>query len=144
MGKHHPAEQSQMQEVRITPPWVARFPRNSKHIQCMSFADKGYNEGDKQASIESLNNFVAVRTGLHSQYITQLEKTKRISIITCAALIGLSILLPVFAPDGRETVSYLGAAALVVLAAGVAGFSTLSIRALRSRLELSRTEKLEN
>lgn len=68
------------------------------------------------------NNFVKERTRLHEVYILEQAKNKRIGLILAFLLILLAALLMLFAPEGKETLSYWIGAALVIFSAGVLGF----------------------
>lgn len=66
--------------------------------------------------------FVQERTRLHELFVREQERTKRISLILAAILILAAASLILFAPEGRETMSYWLGAALVIFAAGAAGY----------------------
>ncbi|WP_448548879.1 hypothetical protein [Thalassotalea fusca] len=68
------------------------------------------------------NLFVSERSRVHEAYIIEQEKTKRLSLILSAVLLLAACLIFIFAPEGREQVSTWIGAALVVTAAGAAGY----------------------
>ncbi|MCI5194383.1 MAG: hypothetical protein D3915_14860 [Candidatus Electrothrix sp. AU1_5] len=68
------------------------------------------------------NNFVKERTRVHEIYILEQAKNKRIGLVLAFLLILLAALLILFAPEGRETLSYWIGAALVIFSAGALGF----------------------
>ncbi|MEL6515533.1 MAG: hypothetical protein AAFQ69_18775 [Pseudomonadota bacterium] len=66
--------------------------------------------------------FLRQRTGLHKEYIVQIQKNKRLGMILAFVMIVFSILILIFAPEGRETLSYWTGAALIIFAAGALGY----------------------
>lgn len=66
--------------------------------------------------------FLRERTRLHETYIKEQERTKRIGTLLAALLILGAAALILFAPEGRETLSYWIGAALVIFAAGSVGY----------------------
>ncbi|ENU5815648.1 hypothetical protein ACE34P_003248 [Vibrio fluvialis] len=68
------------------------------------------------------NHFVSERTRVHEAYIIEQEKTKRLSLILSAVLLLAACLIFIFAPEGREQVSTWIGVALVITAAGAAGY----------------------
>jgi hypothetical protein len=70
----------------------------------------------------SLADFVDRRSQVHETYIREQAKNKRIGLILAFALILGAAVLLTFAPEGRQTISYWIGAALLVFAAGGAGF----------------------
>ena len=73
-------------------------------------------------STDALLAFVMERTALHQAYIREQERTKRIGMVLAAVLILGAAALILFAPEGRETLSYWIGAALVIFAAGAMGY----------------------
>jgi O-antigen/teichoic acid export membrane protein len=73
-------------------------------------------------SAESAEEFIRERTRLHELYIREQERTKRIGLVLAAVLILAASALVLFAPTGRETLSYWIGAALVIFAAGAMGY----------------------
>lgn len=66
--------------------------------------------------------FVKERTRLHGKYIHEREVTQRIGMIVGAGLVLAAAAMVMFAPAGRETLSYWIGAALVIFAAGAMGY----------------------
>jgi hypothetical protein len=66
--------------------------------------------------------FIAERTRLHELYIREQARNKRIALILAAILMLASGALITFAPKGREKLSFWVGGALVIFAAGSAGF----------------------
>ena len=62
------------------------------------------------------------RTRLHEIYIREESRNKRIGLVLAFLLILFASLIVLFAPAGRETISYWIGAALIIFAAGTAGF----------------------
>jgi hypothetical protein len=73
--------------------------------------------------------FVKERTRLHELYILQESTNKRIGLILAFLLILVAVLVVVFAPTGRETISYWVGAALIIFAAGAIGFGRVWAKA---------------
>ncbi len=74
-----------------------------------------------------IDAFVQVRSRVHETYIRETERTRRLALGLSAVLLALACLVPVFAPTGRETLSYALGGALFVFAAGGAGFSAVKL-----------------
>jgi hypothetical protein len=66
--------------------------------------------------------FISERTRLHELYIREQEKTKRLSLILAACVTVAAAGVVLFAPEGRETLSYWIGAALLIFASGAAGY----------------------
>jgi O-antigen/teichoic acid export membrane protein len=73
-------------------------------------------------SSDALQAFVVERTRLHEAYIREQERTKRLGLILAAFLILAAATMILFAPAGRETLSYWIGSALVIFAAGSVGY----------------------
>jgi hypothetical protein len=69
-----------------------------------------------------LDTFIQERTRVHEAYIREQAKSKRLGLALAAGLILSATLILVFAPPGREQLSYWIGAALLVFAAGAAGY----------------------
>ena len=67
-------------------------------------------------------DFVRERSRVHETFIRENARNKRIGMILAFTLIILAALVVVFAPEGRQTLSYWVGAALIIFAAGAAGF----------------------
>lgn len=74
---------------------------------------------------DTISSFVRERTRLHEIYIREQEKTKRVGLILAAIMILGAASLVLFAPQGRETLSYWIGTALVIFAAGAVGYRRL-------------------
>jgi hypothetical protein len=85
-----------------------------------------------------MNTFVRERTAAHTEYIRQTEKTKRTGYGLAAGLLAIAIVIPVFAPSGRETVSWITSATLALFAAGAFGFSRLKLKAFKQSFDAER------
>lgn len=90
---------------------------------------------------EEFVNFVHERTELHKVYIIESERTRRILLILASILVALSVIIPIFAPNGRETISYAVGLALFVLSAGAAGYSVVKLSFEKKSLVASRRNK---
>jgi hypothetical protein len=78
---------------------------------------------DAGATMEfSADALIKARTKLHVEALKEGEKTKRLSLVLAAVMVVASLLAVLFAPAGREVVSYWIGATLLVSAAGAAGY----------------------
>jgi hypothetical protein len=78
---------------------------------------------DAAATVEfTADELIKARTKLHVEAVRQGEKTKRLSLVLAAVMVLAALLAILFAPAGREVVSYWIGAALLVSAAGAAGY----------------------
>ena len=68
------------------------------------------------------DELIKARTKLHVEALKEGEKTKRLSLVLAAVLIVVALLAVLFAPAGREVVSYWIGATLLVFAAGAVGY----------------------
>jgi hypothetical protein len=96
-------------EIRLSVPW-------NDQLQCFTPFPERQNDTDIQMA------FIQERTRLHELYIREESRNKRLTLIIAVILflIGCSAIL--FAPSGREVAfNWIGAAMLVV-AAGSAGY----------------------
>jgi len=73
-------------------------------------------------SPRTAERFLIERTQVHALYIAEQEKTKRLGLILAAVLIIAASAIILFAPEGRETLSYWIGVALVIFAAGAVGY----------------------
>ncbi len=96
--------------IRLSAPWGGN--QNISNI--------AYIPDESSPDIHS--NFVKERTRLHEVYIREQARNKRIGLVLAFLLILSASLIPLFAPAGRETMSYWIGAALIIIAAGAAGF----------------------
>ena len=116
--------------LHLSPPWnsvAERFARGNVAIQEGSFL-----------SPEDLKNFVETRTGLHNLYIRETQRTRRLAMCLAAALLALASVIPVFAPAGRENMSYWIGAALFVFAAGSMGYTSIQMASDKRQIALSK------
>jgi len=74
---------------------------------------------------EAVENFVKERTRVHELFIREQEKTKRLSLFLSSVLVLSAGLIVLFAPQGRETLSYWIGAAILIMAAGAAGYKRI-------------------
>jgi hypothetical protein len=117
----------------LVPPWgeiTARRSRGNVLLQVGEFHG--------QQSLGPLREFVFERTDLHKTYVLETQKTKRVGLYLAAALIGLACLIPVFAPEGREIISYGLAMTLFVFGAGSMGFTTIKLAAKKRKIAISK------
>src|SRR5215470_16875796 len=114
-------------EISLSTPWddttniaTVKSPR-SRRRDCNLLTERPRNDGGGMSS-DTAQIFLLERTRLHETYIKEQERTKRIGIILSAVLIFGAAALILFAPAGRETLSYWIGAALVIFAAGTLGY----------------------
>ena len=77
---------------------------------------------------EVMKIFVESRIRVQETFVREVERTRRTALWLAASLLGLACLVPVFAPEGRETISYILSAALFVFSAGAAGYGVVRIK----------------
>lgn len=99
--------------VELLAPW------GDRHRQSINS-----NNADNLSS-DSLGIFVEQRSRVHALYIREQARNKRIGLFLAFALILVAALVVVFAPEGRQTMSYWVGAALVIFAAGASGFGRI-------------------
>ncbi len=68
------------------------------------------------------DELIKARTKLHVEALKEGEKTKRLALVLAAVMVVAALLAVLFAPAGREVVSYWIGATLFVFAAGAAGY----------------------
>lgn len=68
-------------------------------------------------------SFIEERSRVHETYLMEEARNKRLGLILAFLLILGAAVIVLFAPEGREMLSYWVGAAMVVFAAGAAGFS---------------------
>ena len=83
--------------------------------------------------------FIQERSALHAMFIAESEKTKRLGLVLAAGLLALACIIPIFAPAGREMVSYWISIGLFVFSAGAMGFTKIYLRTNEQELTLSST-----
>jgi hypothetical protein len=127
-------------KIELSPPWLARYPRGniSTHMYPPNIVPV-----ETESKIQQL--FIIERTRVHEEFIhesektkREIERTKRTGLWLASALIAIACALPIFAPEGRETMSYWLSISLFVFAAGAMGYTTISIRSKKRNLILSK------
>ena len=116
----------QRSRISMTTPWdggISNVAAVSRHTR----GDIGPQGAESMGDID-LNNFVKERSVVHTEYIRQAEITKRWAMIVGSVCILLSAIVLVFAPEGREIISYLIGIVLLIVAAGAFGYSRIKIR----------------
>jgi hypothetical protein len=112
-------------QVILTVPWSdGRNSGDFKSNGGAEFSDGGWGSAPLVAS-QPTTEFIQARTHLHEVYILQMNKTKRLGLTLSAALLVIACILPIFAPQGRETLSYFISLSLLVFSAGAAGFTSI-------------------
>jgi hypothetical protein len=117
--------QQAVEEVEMSPPWGGSLQQRITGNEIGGSSRQAI----RGASAASVRQFVTERSAVHLAYIVEQEKTKRLSLAIAGGLLALAVALPVFAPSGRETLSYLLGAALFVFAAGAAGYARVWAKA---------------
>jgi hypothetical protein len=103
-----------------------RFSRGSNAVQHGEFLTSPMTLDSDDPEVMKL--FLERRMRVQESFIRETEKTRRTALWLSAGLIALASLVPVFAPAGRETISYWVSIALFVFAAGAAGYSVVRIK----------------
>lgn len=119
-GDGKPQERS---EINLAVPWGSDYPQSIKNYASRRFSRLDNSFGTP--SEDALGAFITERTRLHETYIKEQERTKRIGMIVAATLIVAAAALVLFAPAGRETLSYWIGAALVIFASGSMGYQRI-------------------
>lgn len=82
--------------------------------------------------------FIDRRSEVHALYIQEIHRTRRLGMCLAAGPLVLACLVPIFAPEGREVLSYWIGAGLFGFAVGAMGFSTVRLGVEKGDLELSK------
>jgi hypothetical protein len=110
MADKKPIKQDDNSEISLSAPWD----------------DGGCSQVLRNVSValpkRMAESFVKERTRVHELYIREQERTKRLGLILAAVLILAAAATVLFAPQGREALSYWIGAALVIFAAGAGGY----------------------
>ena len=106
-------DKSEPSYVSLSTPW--RDPKQCRLVPSMI-------NSIGMASDEVVDMFVKERTRLHESYVREQERTKRVAMLLSAILIVTAAGMVLFAPAGRETLSYWIGVALVIFAAGAMGY----------------------
>ena len=110
-------------EVKLTAPWDSPIPQTaSVEIEDAEIAIPNCELRTTEPPDHTTGLFVRERTRVHETYIIEQERTKRIGMILSVMLILGAGALILFAPEGRETLSYWIGAALIIFAAGAMGY----------------------
>jgi hypothetical protein len=109
-------------EIKLSVPWetasaASKHSRGNIARQSIMFADD-----------ETNKVFIQERSRVHQLHIRETEKTKRWGYGLAAFLLALACVIPVFAPADRETLSYMVGLALLVFAAGTAGYTRVRLQ----------------
>lgn len=117
----------------------SRLSRGSVLLQEASvITTGGRHTGDEPLSGNGLEQFVEQRSEVHKEFIRQEQITKRWGIAAACLCVVASAIVLVFAPEGRETTSYVVGAVLVVLAAGAFGFTKASASHRETKMSVSK------
>ena len=81
------------------------------------------------ARIQAQSEFVRERTRLHEAYVLEQCRNQRFGLVLAFLLIIAAVAALLFAPAGRENLSYWIGAALLVFAAGASGFGRIWAKA---------------
>ena len=95
--------------VQLSNPWGA--PPQSANFHDLATPPQGF-----------LEQFVDRRSAVHETFIIQQARNKRLGLILAFLLILFAAGIVVFAPAGRQAMSFWVGAALLIFAAGAAGF----------------------
>lgn len=119
--------QSPKNKINLTAPWAKDLPPIHLEETPAEIArgDIPVSQYVSVASDALGAAFLQERSRVHETYIKEQERTKRIGMILAAILILAAAALILFAPAGRETLSYWIGAALVIFAAGSMGYQRI-------------------
>lgn len=121
-------------EITLAVPWVStsNISQSCRVVNTASGAsgtsgDFNFNTitGKVKSENDSNNvqdNFIKERTRLHEIYIREEFRNKRIGLILSFILILAAAVIVMFAPKGREKMSYWVGSSLVIFAASAGGF----------------------
>jgi hypothetical protein len=106
------------EEIRIYVPWALKghYP-----LQTLS----RINRVSQKSDLVDPNLFLTERSRVHEVYIREQHRTQRLSLLLSAILLLAACFVVVFAPAGREYVASWIGAALLVSAAGAAGYKRI-------------------
>lgn len=96
-------------DIHLAVPWL----RSNKNQLMQSVSRASRNEA---------HHFISERSRVHETYIREQEKTKRLSLALAAACFITGCVVIVFGPNDREVLSHWLGAALLIAAAGAAGY----------------------
>jgi len=116
-------------EIGITAPWEAVCQFTGQNTRLSGFRSLD--------DLEIQKVFLQERSRVHETFIREDQKTKRLSLLIVFLCVVCACLVLMFAPAGRENLSYGVAAALVIFAAGVSGFRLLRASAPGVKLDVS-------
>ncbi|HZL62791.1 MAG TPA: hypothetical protein VFC32_10885 [Pseudolabrys sp.] len=118
--------------VELSVPWT----RGDVGLQNAQFYSRNNNAANFSDE-EFAKLFVKQRSQVHEAFIRESAKTKRLGYGLSATLLGGAFIVPVFAPLGRETLSWWVSAALFVFAAGAVGYTKVSLKTKEQKISLS-------
>src|SRR5712692_7172885 len=114
MATRRSRERPKSNQVSLSTPWSGKAHGNGYSATMSNSAGI---PSDAVAEV-----FLVERTRLHELYVREQERTRRVGLILAAVLILAAAAMILFAPAGREILSYWIGAALIVFAAGTVGY----------------------
>jgi len=105
-------------EIELSTPWSSY---QSARVRGNIISQSGYFKDDQ----ENTELFIKERTRVHELYIKEQEKTKRVSLVLAVVLVIISVFLLIFAPEGKEILSYIVCGVLFIFAAGAVGYKRI-------------------
>ena len=124
-------------KVSMTAPWNVQGGPYRNVATRFSRGDIPSQFGETIGDID-LNRFVKERSLVHSEYIRQAETTKRWAMIVGCICIVASAIILIFAPEGRESVSYLIGLVLFIVAGGAFGYGRVWMKNNKGEIGASR------
>jgi hypothetical protein len=115
-------------EVTLTPPWV-----DGQH-RYYSYPRNKLSNNAEACDEATLRKFISERSLVHKEFIREAERTRRLGYGLSAGLLGVAVVAPIVAPEGREAISVLTSGGLSLFAAGAFGYSKLKVTALKQKL----------
>ncbi len=105
------SNKNKQDEVKLSAPWGGYQQK--------------FSQSGKFNHSEASKHFVEERSKVHTQYIIEQEKTKRLGLVLSVILLIVAMLIVLFSPEGKEIVSYWIGGALLLFSAGAAGYKRL-------------------
>ena len=122
-NKENSPNDEESEQIELSAPWSGANRQIARNVSIRGL--KNLASGTK---LRDNKVFIRERSAVHSKYIEETEKTKRTAIIVgCLCLLSSAAVL-LFAPSGKEIVSYVIAFVLFIVAAGAFGFTRVAVK----------------
>jgi hypothetical protein len=104
------SNKNEKDEVKISAPWGGK---------------QQFMQSSKLRDSEATKHFVEERSKVHTMFIVEQEKTKRLGLVLSVILLIAAMLIVLFSPEDKEVVSYWIGGALLLFSAGAAGYKRI-------------------